>query len=199
MALVGVSITKRTAFRDSVQEFSNVYHYTYTGLNPSASLAEAIIDAIVAIERPAHSSDVTFVRAKCWSAGGTIAQNTMIFQKLLTGVGSGPGVQMDKERAFLIQWSAGTDSRGKPVRLKKWFHLIGPGSTQVSLTAGVLDNTLSFSASSRTAIAGLFDNLRMLSVNGSPMQLCAASGRLAAGNAEAHKFLEHHQLGDQWR
>jgi hypothetical protein len=199
MALVGVSITKRTAFRDSVQEFSNVYHYTYTGLNPSASLAESIIDAIVTIERPVHSGDVTFVRAKCWSAGGTIAQNTMIFQKLLTGVGSGPSTAMDKERAFLIQWAAGTDSRGKPVRLKKWFHLIGPGSTQVSLTAGVLDNTLSFSASSRTTTAGLFNGLRMLSVNGTPMQLCAASGRLADGDAVAHKFLEHHQLGDQWR
>jgi hypothetical protein len=199
MALVGVSIKKKTAFRDSVQEFTNVYHYTYTGLNPGESLAEDIIDAIVAIEKDTHSSAVTFVDAKVWSAGGTKEENTMIFQKTLSGSGTGTGQDIDKERAILIQWRAGKDSRGKPVRLKKWFHTVGPGSSSASLTAGVVNNTVSFSFASRTAIESAFGGLRMLQVNASPMQLCSASGRLAEGDAEAHKFLEHHQLGDQWR
>jgi hypothetical protein len=199
MALVGVSITKKTAFRDSVQEFSNVYHYTYTGANPGTALANDIVDAIVAIEKNTHSGGVTFVRAKVWSAGGTQAENTMIFQKVLTGNGTGSSADIDKERAILIQWRAGNDSRGKPVRLKKWFHTIGPGAAAASITAGVANNTISFTAASRDAIANAFNGLRFLSVNAIPMQLCSATGRLAAEDAVAHKFLEHHQLGDMWR
>lgn len=199
MAQFGVSITKRTAFRDSTQEFANTYHYSYTGLNPSASLAESIIDAIVAIEKPFHSGDVTFVYARLWSSGGTIEQNAMIFEKVLTGVGtSALNASMDKERAILVQWNAGKDIRNRTVRLKKWFHCCGSFGS-VAFAASHLNNTSSLTIAQRGTVQGLVEALNPLVVNGSGMDLVAESGRETDGPAVAHKYLEHHQLGDQWR
>jgi hypothetical protein len=199
MALVGVSITKRCAFRDSTQEFSNVYHYSYTGLNPSETLAGQIAAAIVTIEKTFHSTDVTFMRYRVWSAGGSIAQNTMIAQGLLSGTGSAAtSTAMDRERAVLVQWPAGFDSRGHAVRLKKWFHSCGAFGT-VTMTNTHLTGASGFSSADRTTIQNYVDDLEPLLVNAQSMSLVAESGRTVTGPVVAHKYLEHHQLGDQWR
>ncbi len=199
MAHVGVSIKKRVSFRDSTQHFSNTYYYSYPGLNPSASLATAIIDAIVAIEKTFHSADVSFTYARCWSAGGTQAENQMITQKVLTGVGAkSADTELDRERAVLVQWTAGVDSLGRPVRLKKWYHSCGLFAS-FFWTSGHRQNTLSFTTAQRDLIAGMVANLNPLLVNGSPMYLVGPSGRSSDTTATAHKFLEHHQLGDEWR
>jgi hypothetical protein len=199
MALVGVAITKSTAFRDSVQEFSNVYHYTYTGLNPIPSLADSIASAIVAIEKPFHSSSVSFLRYKVWSAGGSVADNQMISQGSLSGFGTAGNItNFDKERAVLVQWPAGVDSRNHPVTLKKWFHCCGAFGA-VTFAAGQLDNTTSISSANRTAIQGYVDDLHPLLVNAQSMSLCGPTGRAVEGSVVAHKYLEHHQLGDMWR
>lgn len=199
MAQVGVSITKRVSFRDSTQEFANTYHYTYVGLNPSQSLAESIIDAIVALEKPIHSAEVSFVFARLWSSGGTIDQNAMIFEKVLTGTGTAAtNTNMDRERAVLVQWSAGKDIRNRPVRLKKWFHCCGAFGN-IAFAASHMQNAASLSVGMRDGIASLTAGFNPLIVNGSGMDLVAESGRPTDGPVKAHKFLEHHQLGDQWR
>lgn len=199
MALFGVSITKRCTFRDSIQEFSNIYHYTYTGLNPSVSLATDVVNRIVTLEKLIHSTEVTFVRAKVWSAGGTVAQNAMIHQMLLTGAGSGSlFAGLDRERAVLVQWPAGLDSRGHPVRLKKWFHTCGNVGS-VGLSASITQQLTGFTDANRTAIAALVADLHPLVVNAQSMDLVGPTGRAITGPVVAHKYLEHHQLGDQWR
>jgi hypothetical protein len=201
MAMIGVSITKSTPFRDSVQEFSNVYHYQWAGLNPGEGLAEQFIDKLVTLEKPLHAATVAFVRGRVWSAGGTKAENNMIFQKPLTGTGSNSsGAPLDKERAWLIRWRAGVDTRGKPVYLRKWFHLDAVVGG-VTLAAGVPLNTTGLSSAQRTAVANVFNPFNPLQV-GSPLfdaQLVSPKGRPSTPTAEAHKYLEHHQLGDAWR
>lgn len=200
MALVGVSLTKRVVFRDSTQEFSNVYHYTYTGLNPSSSLAASIVSAIEAIEKTMHGSAVSFIRARVWSAGGSVSDNQMIYQGALSGTGSlGSGSGLDKERAILIQWPAGFDSRGHPVMLRKWYHLCALSIAGVTISTGIEDQSTGFTSANRTAIAGLASGLDNLVVNAQAMTLCAESGRQATGDGVCHPYLEHHQLGDQWR
>jgi hypothetical protein len=200
MSRIGISITKRTAFRDSVQEFSNVYHYESGGAYPDPIAAALLIDELVTFEKSCHATSVTFVQAKCWKAGESKEQNVMIAQKVLTGTGSTSASSgMDKERAYLVQWSAGVDSRGKPVRLKKWFHACGffAGHT---LDSSKLDNTTGFSTADRNAIATKADECKTIG-DSNQWVLAAASGRQMdnAAAAVAHKYLEHHQLGDQWR
>src|SRR5829696_8397343 len=132
MGLVGVSITKSTTFRGVAQEFSNTYYYDVVG-TPNATVTEEIIDALVTKEKAKHGTPVTFVRAKGWSAGGTQAQNNMLVEKNLSGTGTITAGTADRERAFLVRFRAGQDSRGRPVYLRKWWHLdvqiLGTGNT----------------------------------------------------------------------
>lgn len=197
MARVGVSITKSVSFRGVQQEFSNVYHYN--GGTWDETAAESLIDQVKAAEVPLHASDVTFVRGACWSADGSPGSNEMIKQKLLSGVGSFLAIAaMDRERAFLVQFRAGNDSRGHPVFLRKWYHSCG-APTGVTVGSAQMQQTAALSGASRDAVEGLANVLFSVTVASVPRDLCAASGRLAAVAGVCHEWLEHHQLGDMWR
>lgn len=201
MPRVGISITKSVPFRNSVQEFSNVYYYQNTGSLPSQSGAAAMIDELVAIEKTMHSTAVTFVRGRCWSQGGSPGTNEMIEQHNLSGTGSQTLVtNMDKERAFLFRWRAGSDSRGNPVYLRKWYHSCGRFDVAVAVATSYLENTTGFTSGERTTLEGKANNINTLTSGGGGWELVAKSGRQrTTGAAVAHPFLEHHQLGDMWR
>jgi hypothetical protein len=201
MPRIGVSITKSISFRNSTQEFSNVYYYEVLTL-PDESQALTIIDNLVTLEKTFHGTDATFIRGRLWSQIGSPSQNNMLAQKNLSGTGSKtPLGTMDKERAYLFRLRAGVDSRGNPVYLRKWYHNGGPFITGLSISNAILANTSGFSQTER-------DNMRNAmqaigDANGSPLtpRLCSKGGRLPdqAASWSAHQFLEHHQLGDQWR
>ena len=202
MARVGVSITKSTAFRNSTQEFSNVYYYENNGSLPGDTAAEALIDALVTLEKTFHASTVTFVRGRCWSQVGSPGGNNMIFQKNLSGTGArGTVASLDKERAFLFRLSAGNDSRGQPVYLRKWFHACGQFINAQSISGGVMDNSTGWQSADRTAMVAQMDGIRQITAGGNTWNLVAKSGRAPNVNATfvCHPYLEHHQLGDQWR
>jgi len=202
MARIGISITKQVAFRNSTQEFSNVYYYTNLGGLPDAAGADSLIDALTALEKTFHSTLVTFIRGRCWSQVGSPAGNNMISAKNLTGTGARTTVpSLDKERAFLFRLRAGVDSRGNPVYLRKYFHACGQFVTASTISSNVLENSSGFSNAERTAQVNAMNGIGQLSGAGGPWDLCAKSGRMAgAGEVwSAHAFLEHHQMGDQWR
>lgn len=196
MAIVAVSVTKRTAFRDSTQEFTNTYHYFCAAL-PNAATAESLIDQVTANEKSFHSSGVTFVRGRAWSETGNKQTNQMIAQKVLSGTGNvGGDPAFDKERAYLVRWPAGNDSRGKPVYLRKWYHTC-TSIPNAAVTDPIRANVSGFTQAQRDAVA--LQGATLESLNAGAFDLCAASGRRRTGSAQAHKYLEHHQLGDQWR
>jgi hypothetical protein len=203
MARIGVSITKSVAFRNSTQEFSNVYYYTNVGgALPDSTQADAIIDAIVVLEKSFHSTGVTFVRGRLWSQVGSPGSNNMISQKNLSGTGARALVAaMDKERAFLFRIRAGNDSRGQPVYLRKWFHACGVFYNAQSIADSHLANTAAFTSGERESMRAQMAGLLSVSAGGSVWTLCSKGGRdpSAGETFSAHQFLEHHQLGDQWR
>ena len=198
MARTGISITKRVAFRDSTQEFSNVYYYESL-LPPVLGDATNWKDDIVVTEKKLHSSLVEFVYYRIWSAGGTQAANQMIAQGTLSGTGSALSDSgMDKERALLAQWPAGNNIRGQPVFLRKWYHICGT-ITGVSMSSSILSNATGFTTANRTAFANIFDELTGLAGITQGADLVSPTGRDVQGSVQCHKYLEHHQLGDQWR
>lgn len=201
MARIGVSITKSTAFRNSTQEFSNVYYYDVNN-KPSVAQADTFIDNLTTLEKTFHGANVTFVRGRCWTETGNKATNEMISQKNLSGTGARTAVgSFDKERAFLFRLRAGVDSRGNPVYLRKWYHACGVFFSGQSVSSSILDNSTGFTAPDRASMVAAMNAIG--NANGSPELpvLVAKSGRQSgAGNTwEAHPYLEHHQLGDQWR
>jgi hypothetical protein len=198
MARIGIQTTKSTLFRGAQQEFNNVYYYE--SLDAVTVPAEGLIDEIVALEKSIHSNAVNFVRAACWQAGGTPAQNQMLFQKNLSGTGAAGQVStMDRERAYLIQWDAGFNSRGQGVKLRKWFHTCGAfGAASTNPATGVMANTSEIPSADRTSIAGIANALDEVG-NLESWSLTSKTGRNRTGSAKCHPYLEHHQLGENWR
>jgi hypothetical protein len=201
MARTGVSITKSTPFRGVSQEFSNTYFYQSVQGTVSTADAEALLDALVAKEKAIHGSAVTFVRGRVWSAGGTKEQNNMIFQKQLSGTGTGGGdsTTLDRERAFLVRIRAGVDTKGRPVYLRKWWHLCVAVIGAEGLTNGVLSNISQLSSGQRSTLVGWMNGFKDVTANAVSYSLVAENGRAITGDTIAHPFLEHHQLGDMWR
>jgi hypothetical protein len=203
MPIVGISLTKETAFRDSIQQFSNVYYYNNgTGGVPDEAAAMNMIDEVATFEKTIHSSAVEFVYARLWWQTLTELGTTMIAQKSLTGTGSrAPVTGMDKERAFLFRRRAGTDSRGQPVYLRKFFHSCGEiVSGTAQLSSSILANLTAFTSAQRDAQVAMVQGMSNIAAGGGGWVICAKSGRgPTMPNWEAHRFLEHHQLGDQWR
>jgi hypothetical protein len=198
MARFGLSITMAVAFRGVQQEFSNVFHYQRVGTQPSAATVQGLKDEIIATLRSLHCTDVSFLHYRAWSADGSAAQNQMIAQGNLSGTGNqAPSSNMDRERAFLVSWRAGSDSRGHPVYLRKWFHS-GGAANGYQPSTGVLQQTLEIPAASRTLVEAKAEELR--EVGGAELyNLCSKNGRNGEGGASCHRYLEHHQLGDMWR
>src|SRR5215217_6395263 len=191
MARIGVSITKSTSFRNSTQEFSNVYYYDVDN-DPTIAQANTFIDNLATLEKTFHGTNVSFVRGRCWTAGGTKAENNMIAQKLLSGTGARtPVAGLDKERAFLFRLRAGVDSRGNPVYLRKWFHAEAQFVNGQSIPIGVMDGTTGWSQTERDQQVAAMNAIG--NANGSPLLpvLVAKSGRPPSGGAtwSAHPFL----------
>lgn len=199
MGQISISITKKVTFRDSVQHFSNVYTYGSVDSNPIFGTGANLIEQVADLERALHSTDVSFVKGRMWSSGGTKEQNEMIVEIPLTGTGNTTGnASQDRERAVLVMWKAGKDSRGKAVYLRKWYHSCG-SIAGVSFTAGHLQNTTKLSDTNRAEIATAVDGLTRIG-NLNEWGLIAASGRERDGDPPTcHPYLEHHQLGDEWR
>lgn len=201
MTRVAISITKATAFRDSTQEFSNVYYYDGLLGAPSESAANTLIDQVADREKTFHSTSVTFVRGRLWVHGGSPGTNNMISQKNLSGTGARTTASYDKERAFLFRLRAGSDSRGNPVYLRKWFHACGQFVSGAGVASAVLENASGFTTAERAAQVAAMNSIGQVGSGATLGDLCAKGGRLPTAGAtwEAHKYLEHHQLGDQWR
>lgn len=178
-----------------------MYYYDGLAALPNETAALAVIDQVSDREKTWHATTVTFVRGRLWSQVGTPSQNNMIAQKNLSGTGARTAISYDKERAFLFRLRAGVDIRGNPVYLRKWFHACGQFVSAQAPSASVLDNTSGFSQADRDAQVAAMNSIGAISAGGVEGVLCAKGGRLPTAGAtwSAHQFLEHHQLGDQWR
>jgi hypothetical protein len=203
MAIVGISITKETSFRDSVQPFSNMYFYN-NGLGgaPDSSAAQNMLQELVDKEKTFHSTAVEFVFGRVWLQALTEIGSTMIYQSMLSGLGTqSQNTSMDKERAFLFRRRAGQDSRGQPVYLRKWYHACGEfGGTGTTINSTILANTAGFGDAARTALANRMQGISNIDAGGGGWVICSKGGRSPTEpNWVAHRYLEHHQLGDQWR
>jgi hypothetical protein len=201
MTMVGISITKSCVFRNSVQEFSNVYYYDGLAGTPSIAQADGLIDELVVKEKTWHSADITFVRGRLWVQTGDKATTNMISTKALSGTGT-PAVtaNMDAERAFLFRLRAGNDSRGNPVYLRKWYHTRG-GFGAVTVSQGILENKIAWTQAERDQLTTKLGTIGAIGTGVTAGVIVAKSGRntTAGANWEAHRYLEHHQLGDMWR
>lgn len=199
----GLSIEKSVSFRGFQQPFANVYYYRQNDIAVDAIVTlEDLLTFIVDREKAIHSTDVNFLRGRVWNTNsGSQQTNLMRVDKALTGTGvCSPNTSLDRERAILVRWSAGLDSRNKPVYLRKYYHVCGnPPSGGAVFSAAQLQNTAELTNGQKGAYSTELVSVRTPNGGGFPFALIAKSGRASSGSAGIHRYLEHHQLGDQWR
>jgi hypothetical protein len=200
MARYGVNILKRCSFRGGTQHFGNTYYYEVNISASSLSALETMLDELVAKEKAMHATDVTFVRGRVWSQVGTPSQNNMLVDKALSGTGAlTTSTTMDRERAFLVRFRAGVDSRGRPVYLRKWWHLMAGSIAGSGITNDQLKQVEELNSTQRSALETFANSMKTFTTGGQTANLVAKGGRGIDGATAAHRYLEHHQLGDEWR
>jgi hypothetical protein len=200
VARYGLNILKRCAFRLGIQHFGNTYYYEVNIGAGNLTDLNLLVDEVVAKEKAIHASTVTFVRARLWSQVGTQSQNNMLIDRNLSGGGGlSEGLTTDKERAVLIRFRAGNDSKGRPVYLRKWYHVQSSTIGGEGITNGELVQSAELSAVKRAAMNTVGNSLANFTVAGVPANLVSKGGRNIDGGTTVHRFYEHHQLGDEWR
>lgn len=198
----GISIEKKVSFRGFQQPFANVYYYRAATVPvTSTAILEAFLDTLVAKEKAIHSSDVSFTRGRVWNTNsGSQSGNQMRVDKTLSGVGAcGGDSTMDRERAILVFWDAGLSSTNKPVKLRKWYHVCGKLPNASFFSDASKQNTAKLTSTEKTSLSNALTNLRVITQGVDNFELIAKSGRQATDPMKIHDYLEHHQLGDQWR
>jgi hypothetical protein len=201
--IVGVAIEKSFTFRGGTQPFSNVYYYEGPVTVSSDVALNALVDKIVAKEKERFSTEVAFVRGRCWKADGTESENVMIVDKNLSGTGAlSPSTNLDRERAFLVRFRAGSDSRGRPVYLRKFWHFDASTFFTEAISNDQLKNKAQISSTARgnfESWANFFKQIDDAGAGLPTMNLVSKNGRDISGATQAHPYIEHRQLGEEWR
>jgi hypothetical protein len=187
-----VSITKSVPFQGRSESFANVYQYG--GPSPDPAQAQAIVDALVAIEKPLHSSAITFEGAFVWEIGGTPAENLPILKTDIPGTGSDPGALIIyMECAVMVKMrSTRVGALGKPAWFRKWYH---PGALNVTgVTDAVKAGTAPLPAAAKTKFANALEDAATLTVNGTDYLMQTTNGGVAQLPAICNDYLEHRQF-----
>jgi hypothetical protein len=199
MPRYGLQVLKRTTYRGGVQHFANTYHYESAIVSNDLAGLEALLDAIVALEKTIFATDVTFIQGRVWSTALGQANNQMLVDKPLSGAGVRvTQTTLDRERAVLIQFRAGVDTRGRPVYLRKWYHICG-AAISGNWPNDVMQQIAQISSTFRSDYVAFGNSIKSVTAGGATNLLVAQSGRTITGATSCHPYLEHRQLGDEWR
>lgn len=173
MAPYGFQIVKSVTWRGEEEEFGNVYHYDLAGILSSYS---SIVDAIVAIEKPAFGTNVTFKSARVWGptdSGPEAAVTELV--KDLSGLGTQAGTAViPMEETLVVQWYLGRSPTTQRKRfLRKYLHICKASTTDQ--TTGGMGNT-AISSNLTTLGTTYGDGVKNLTVGGQNIPICAWNG-----------------------
>lgn len=182
----GFSVTKKVTWRGRDEEFSNVYHYIVDPVLASDTAhLTAMLDGIVAAERPAFGSVVTFVRGRVWGPTnqGQAASVTRVV-KDYSGVGTQSGTQrIPFELTLVCQYFIGRNPATQRKRfLRKYLHIAHAGSTDAE-SARLGNDTIT--TNMRNIGLDYLGRVDVITVLGFDQKLCAPDGTLfdaAGGN-----------------
>jgi hypothetical protein len=124
--VVSIVLTKRFKYRGNDEEFSNRYHVTGA---PEADLSGygGVVGDLITLEQSLYDSSVKFVRASAYEKDGDNAVWGIDFTQPPNVVQEGnmtfTGPPAPGDAAMTCRWWTGrTNSRGKKVYLRKYFH-----------------------------------------------------------------------------
>ncbi len=177
--ILGVAVDKAVTWRGEEETFANVWHYD-ASVDTSS---EDVGNAVAAAEKAFFGSNVTFKRVQVWGpADGLPAQSQMLFQKDMTGTGTGStSTVCALETSAVISWNTGrVNTRGGRIYLRKYLHL---GRLAYADEEAAKGNTL-LPALERTRIVDFGNSMKNL-VGIAGANICDKKGRKLPLNTPA--------------
>lgn len=188
--VVAVAITKSTLWHGVQEEFDNIYYFDGPIFQAGDANYQRLVDALVAAEKPVYGTNVTFKKARVWSAGGTVIQNVTIGIYDLTGTGSLGGDTIFKEAASLVEWECERPNiLGRKVYLRKY---IRHGAVPATTTLTVRSGEAPLAATLTTPLKTYADAVDVIATEGGVLfYLVSPSGRAirAANNGVVNQYL----------
>lgn len=187
MTPYGLSVTKQTVWHGVNEQFSNVYHFDFTGAIPSESGWDALIDAVVAKEKEMFGGNVAFMSSRVWGPtdAGPLASITRRIRDL-SGTGSiTPSVNMPPELAVVCSVFMGRNpSTQRKTFLRKFLHVkeLPPG---VGASAAMALGTAAFPTALKDYYTTRLNSLKTVTIGGVDNHLCKPNG-------------DHIPLGTNW-
>lgn len=193
MVRVGVALTKQFPYRNTQEEFTNVFTYEV----PTADIATAqnLVAALLAHEKANHASIVKFTKSRVWTTGGTPAENVTIYISDLADFGTlGEDPGMHAQACYEVQWKTDRPSAtGKPVYLRKYLRSFATYAS-TGLTAGVYAGSTPLPTPIKTALQAYADKLNPLVTSSGNYDLIAPSGRKVTARATMPTYMSLHEL-----
>lgn len=198
--LIEVTTPKRCAYRGSVEGFSNVYIYRLLTSAISEEVAQALADEVIENERALHGPSVQHVACNISTPLYLNSDVTAFYQFPYDSALPGSAPTMDPERAIFIQWPAGRNVKNRPVTLRKWYHPCDVNIEQVTFTSGMQAQQSQITSTLRGILATVAQNLAQIGPGPADfIELVSPTNRERTGPAVCYPWLEHHELGEQWR
>lgn len=176
MAPFGVAITKKVTWRGGDEQFSNVYHYDM-GASLTVAEADALANAVVAAEKPAFGTNVTYLQARIFGPTDQgQAANNMIDILDLTGNGSqAGGSDMPFELCLVVENYIGRGPHGHKQFLRKYLHICKVGSGDVGGPS--YGNTTITGNMSSIGVA-YWNRIKQVTSSSNQHKLCSKNGKL---------------------
>jgi len=119
-----ITIIKSFYYRGHDEEYSNKYHFT--GTTPANATAWlALADAIIAAEKLTLDAQTSWTRAYGYEAGNENSVWQYAWPTPVTGTASLTGTRSPGDVAATMRWWTGqTNSNGKKIYCRKYFHAV---------------------------------------------------------------------------
>lgn len=173
---IGIHIVKSAQWRGKAEEFENVYHYDRNPDLMTEQDYDALVNAIVDIEKTIFANTVTFLRAVVHGPTHlTKDEDRMRFAKDLTGTGSVLNAEpIPREMAVVTQLYMGRSPAPhfRKTFLRKYWHVC---SLQAADGNGRLGNE-AMTSTNRDFYKGKLNALKTVVAQGVNMNLCKPNG-----------------------
>lgn len=199
--LLEAAVLQKCKYRGSIEAWTNVYIYRVPFVQPpTQENMQQVAQEIYDNHNNILGASVQIQRVS-FSTPEYLASDIEVFAQFEFDTAMpGTAPTMDPERAVLVQWPAGRNTKNRPVYLRKWYHPCNTSTVPATYDSSNMAQQSEIVASQRQQIETYAQNLAQVGPGPADFwELVSPTNRERTGPARCYPWLEHHELGEQWR